>query len=158
MANSLLMQFQADLTGVRIIRPSVMESTALGACLLYTSARNCAKVTCRSTSSARSRFTSGPLRLQHPADNGGTEGGVVHIGVPGDEEKVVKIPAPPGHILPGDGEKQIAVKAHGVPLFFGVVGGRQRERLAPLPHLGTPHQIVQTDVRGLPKDTPEGHE
>ena len=29
-ANSLLMQFQADLTGVRIIRPSVMESTALG--------------------------------------------------------------------------------------------------------------------------------
>ena len=32
-ANSLLMQFQADLTGVRIIRPSVMESTALGAAM-----------------------------------------------------------------------------------------------------------------------------
>ena len=29
----LLMQFQADLTGVRIIRPSVMESTALGAAM-----------------------------------------------------------------------------------------------------------------------------
>ena len=32
-ANRLLMQFQADLTGVRIIRPSVMESTALGAAM-----------------------------------------------------------------------------------------------------------------------------
>ena len=31
--NNLLMQFQADLTGVRIIRPSVMESTALGAAM-----------------------------------------------------------------------------------------------------------------------------
>jgi len=33
-ANDLLMQFQADLTGVRIIRPSVLESTALGAAML----------------------------------------------------------------------------------------------------------------------------
>ena len=32
-ANNLLMQFQADLTGVRIIRPSVLESTALGAAM-----------------------------------------------------------------------------------------------------------------------------
>ena len=32
-ANNLLMQFQADLTGARIIRPSVMESTALGAAM-----------------------------------------------------------------------------------------------------------------------------
>ena len=32
-ANDFLMQFQADLTGVRIIRPSVMESTALGAAM-----------------------------------------------------------------------------------------------------------------------------
>ena len=31
--NNLLMQFQADLTGVRIIRPTVMESTALGAAM-----------------------------------------------------------------------------------------------------------------------------
>lgn len=32
-ANNLLMQFQADLTGVCIIRPSVLESTALGAAM-----------------------------------------------------------------------------------------------------------------------------
>lgn len=32
-SNNLLMQFQSDLTGVKIIRPSVMESTALGAAL-----------------------------------------------------------------------------------------------------------------------------
>lgn len=33
-ANDLLMQFQADLTGVRVIRPKVLESTALGAAML----------------------------------------------------------------------------------------------------------------------------
>ena len=55
------------------------------------------------------------LRLQHPADDGGAEGGVVHIGVPGDDQNVIGIPAPAGHVLPGDGEEKIAVKAHGGP-------------------------------------------
>ena len=32
-SNNLLMQFQSDLTNVKIIRPAVMESTALGAAL-----------------------------------------------------------------------------------------------------------------------------
>ena len=57
------------------------------------------------------------LRLQYPADDGGAEGGVIHIGIPGDEEKVVKVPAPAGHVLPGDREKKIAVKFHGEPRF-----------------------------------------
>ena len=45
------------------------------------------------------------LRLQHPADDGGAEGGAVHIGVPGDDQDVVGIPAPAGHVVPADGEK-----------------------------------------------------
>ena len=33
-ANSFLMQFQADITGIPVIRPRVLETTALGAALL----------------------------------------------------------------------------------------------------------------------------
>ena len=33
-ANSFLMQFQADITGIQVVRPSVLETTALGAALL----------------------------------------------------------------------------------------------------------------------------
>ena len=56
------------------------------------------------------------LVLQKTADDGGTEGGVVHISVPGDDEDVIMVPAPAGHVVPADGEEQIAVKAHGMPL------------------------------------------
>ena len=33
-ANGFLMQFQADILGVNVVRPRVMETTALGAALL----------------------------------------------------------------------------------------------------------------------------
>ncbi len=33
-ANDLLMQFQADLLGIEIVRPKLLETTALGAALL----------------------------------------------------------------------------------------------------------------------------
>jgi glycerol kinase len=33
-ANNFLMQFQSDILGVDVIRPAVIESTALGACYL----------------------------------------------------------------------------------------------------------------------------
>ena len=33
-ANSFLMQFQADITGIPVVRPRVLETTALGAALL----------------------------------------------------------------------------------------------------------------------------
>ena len=46
-----------------------------------------------------------PLRLQHPADDGGAEGGVVHIGVPGDHQKIIVVPSPLQHVRPGDGQK-----------------------------------------------------
>ena len=45
------------------------------------------------------------LGLQHPADDGRAEGGVVHIGVPGDEQEVEAVPPPAGHVLPADGEE-----------------------------------------------------
>jgi hypothetical protein len=51
-----------------------------------------------------------PLRLQHTPDDGGAEAGVIHIGVPGDEEEIVVVPAPFMHFLPGDG--QIIVPDH----------------------------------------------
>ena len=56
------------------------------------------------------------LVLQKTADDGGTEGGVVHVCVPGDDENVIIVPAPVGHVIPADWEEQIAVKAHGMPL------------------------------------------
>ena len=37
-ANDLLMQFQADILGVEIVRPAMVEATALGAALLALSA------------------------------------------------------------------------------------------------------------------------
>ena len=43
--------------------------------------------------------------LQHPADDGVAEGGVVHIGVADDIDKVALLPAPGLHIPPGDGQK-----------------------------------------------------
>ena len=46
-----------------------------------------------------------PLRLQYPADDGGAEGGVVHIGVPGDHQKIIVVPSPLQHVRPGDGQK-----------------------------------------------------
>ena len=52
------------------------------------------------------------LCLQHPADDGGAEGGVVHVGVPGDEEKVIVVPSPLEEVLPGDGQK---IPFHGSP-------------------------------------------
>ncbi len=84
------------------------------------------------------------LRLQHPADDGGAEGGVVHIGVSGDEEKVIEVPAPAVHVGPRDGEEQIAVKAHGVPLFFGVVGGTAKGAVTAAP-----------SPRNAPPDSPD---
>lgn len=58
------------------------------------------------------------LRLQPAPDDGGAEGGVVHIGVPSDEQKVIVLPAPALHVCQADGKKQVAVKLHDVPLFF----------------------------------------
>ena len=58
------------------------------------------------------------LRLQQPPDDGGAEGGVVHIGVPSDEQKVIVLPAPALHVCQADGKEQVAVKLHDVPLFF----------------------------------------
>ena len=40
------------------------------------------------------------LRPQHPGDDGRAEGGVVHVGVAGDEQLIVAVPAPAVHILP----------------------------------------------------------
>ena len=45
------------------------------------------------------------LRLQQPPDDSRAEGGVVHIGVPGDEQEVIPVPAPAGHVVQGHGEK-----------------------------------------------------
>ena len=41
--------------------------------------------------------------LQQPADDRRAEGGVVHIGVPGDQEEVAVVPVPAQHLLPGYG-------------------------------------------------------
>ena len=38
--------------------------------------------------------------LQHPANNRRAEGGMVHVGVAGDEQHIVAVPAPAVHILP----------------------------------------------------------
>ena len=43
-----------------------------------------------------------PGVFQHPGDNGGAEGVVVHIGVPGDQDKIRLLPAPGPHILHGN--------------------------------------------------------
>lgn len=40
------------------------------------------------------------LGLQKPADDGRAEGGVIHIGVAGNQEEVVKVPPPAGHVVP----------------------------------------------------------
>lgn len=40
-ANSLLMQFQADLAGVTVVKPNMAESTALGAAMVAGAAMNC---------------------------------------------------------------------------------------------------------------------
>ena len=45
------------------------------------------------------------VAFQHPADDGVTEGGVIHIGIPDDIHKVALLPAPVQHILSADGEK-----------------------------------------------------
>ena len=45
------------------------------------------------------------LGLQHPGDDGGAEGGVVHVGVGGDHQEVVIPPVPALHVLPADGKK-----------------------------------------------------
>ena len=63
-ANELLMQFQADMLGVDVIRPAVAETTALGAAyaaglatgLLGRAARTCARTGSR-TSAGRRRWT-----------------------------------------------------------------------------------------------------
>ena len=45
------------------------------------------------------------LRLQNAPNDGRAEGGVVHIGVAGDEQEVIKIPPAEVHILSADGEE-----------------------------------------------------
>ena len=45
------------------------------------------------------------LGLQHPGDDGRTEGGVVHIGVAGDDEEIAVLPAAGPHICFGDREE-----------------------------------------------------
>ena len=49
--------------------------------------------------------------FQHPTDDGVAEGGMVHIGVAHDIDKITLIPAPGLHIRPGDRQKI----AHGYP-------------------------------------------
>ena len=45
------------------------------------------------------------LGLQKAADDGGAEAGVVHIGVAAHHHEIQLVPAPPGHVLPADGQK-----------------------------------------------------
>ena len=45
------------------------------------------------------------VAFQHPADNGVAEGGVIHIGIPNDVDKVTLLPAPVQHILLTNGQK-----------------------------------------------------
>ena len=53
------------------------------------------------------------LGLQHPGDDGAAEGGMIHVGVAGDDQEVVPVPATLFHIRLGDGQKSI----HIVPLI-----------------------------------------
>ena len=43
--------------------------------------------------------------LQHPGDDGVAKGGVVHVGVADDIDKITLLPAPAVHVRPGDGQK-----------------------------------------------------
>ena len=73
------------------------------------------------------------LGLQHPADDSRTEGGVVHIGVPGNQQKVIKVPAPALHILDAHRQEPLSVKTHGHFLDFMKIRVKQRAVLAPGP-------------------------
>ena len=55
------------------------------------------------------------VRLQHAADDRMAKAGVVDIGVADDIDKVTLIPAPLGHVSPGDGEKLRHSKAPFAP-------------------------------------------
>lgn len=46
-----------------------------------------------------------PRRLQNPADDGVAKGGMVHVGVTNDIDKVALFPSPGCHICPGDWQK-----------------------------------------------------
>ena len=50
------------------------------------------------------------LSLQHPSDDGGAEGGVVYIGVPHHDEKVIALPPSGRHILLGNGQKTLILQ------------------------------------------------
>ncbi len=74
--------------------------------------------------------------LQQPPDDGRAEGGVVHIGVPGNEQEVIKIPSPAGHIVQGHGEESVTVEGHQIPSlsvkqYISRSGIRQQEQLVP---------------------------
>ena len=50
-----------------------------------------------------------PLRLQQAGDNGGPERGVVHVGVPGNDQEIIPVPAPFLQVPPGDWQKGVVV-------------------------------------------------
>ena len=54
-------------------------------------------------------------RFQQPADHRRPEGGMVHIGVPGDQQDLVILPAPRSHVQLADGQE-----FHGVHMGFSI--------------------------------------
>ena len=54
-------------------------------------------------------------RFQQPADHRRPERGMVHIGVPGDQQDLVILPAPLGHVQLADGQE-----FHGVHMGFSI--------------------------------------
>ena len=67
-----------------------------------------------------------PLGLQHPADDGRAEGGVVHVGVAAEQYHVQLVPSPQAHFLEGRGEPVgELVSRHLSGLWAGRVNCRQ---------------------------------